>query len=157
MKIHAVILELLQMDRCGEAVKHTFATYSCECTEISESWFRTYTPVCVQVELLETVTSALVCLLQAQPSLADQVPSLGHIPQLCKKMVMHRQQGAIIRATVLVLHQLATSEVRILQASVPRLYLFIYLFINLCIHVGACIEDMGEKCMLFFFLENLTT
>jgi hypothetical protein len=27
----------------------------------------------------------------------------------------------------------------------------------LCIHVGACIEDMGEKCMLFFFLENLTT
>ncbi|PNF36069.1 hypothetical protein B7P43_G12743 [Cryptotermes secundus] len=69
------------------------------------------TSVCVQVDLLETVTSALVCLLQAQPSLADQVPSLGHIPQLCKKMVTHRQQGAIIRATVLVLHQLATSEV----------------------------------------------
>jgi hypothetical protein len=64
-----------------------------------------------QVELLETVTSALVCLLQAQPSLADQVPSLGHIPQLCKKMVTHRQQGTVIRATVLVLHQLATSEV----------------------------------------------
>ena len=65
----------------------------------------------MQVELLETVTSALVCLLQAQPSLADQVPSLGHIPQLCKQMVTHRQQGAVIKATILVLHQLATSEV----------------------------------------------
>jgi hypothetical protein len=69
----------------------------------------------MQVELLETVTSALVCLLQAQPSLADQVPSLGHIPQLCKQMVTHRQQGAIIKAAVLVVHQLATSEVRMLQ------------------------------------------
>ena len=69
----------------------------------------------MQVELLETVTSALVCLLQAQPSLADQVPSLGHIPQLCKKMVTHREQGAVIRATILVLHQLATSEVCMLQ------------------------------------------
>jgi len=77
---------------------------------------RTLTPTgCVQVELLETVTSALVCLLQAQPSLADQVPSLGHIPQLCKQMVTHRQQGAVIKATVLVLHQLATSEVCMLQ------------------------------------------
>ncbi|KAJ9591559.1 hypothetical protein L9F63_001913 [Diploptera punctata] len=66
------------------------------------------------VELLETATSALVCLLQAQPSLADQVPSLGHIPQLCKQMVIHRQQGAIIKAAILVLHQLATSEVCIL-------------------------------------------
>jgi DnaJ family protein C protein 13 len=69
----------------------------------------------MQVELLETVTSALVCLLQAQPSLADQVQSLGHIPQLCKQMVTHRQQGAVIKAGVLVLHQLATSEVCMLQ------------------------------------------
>jgi hypothetical protein len=82
-------------------------------------------PVCVQVELLETVTSALVCLLHAQPSLADQVPSLGHIPQLCKQMAKHHQQGAVIQATVLLLHQLATSEVHILQASTPHT-LFIY-------------------------------
>lgn len=104
-------------------------------------------PVCVQVELLETVTSALVCLLQAQPSLADQVPSLGHIPQLCKQMATHHQQGAVIRATVLLLHQLATSEVHILQAS-HSVYLLIYLFIYLCIHVGVYVVDMGEKCML---------
>ncbi|XP_069681979.1 dnaJ homolog subfamily C member 13 isoform X2 [Periplaneta americana] len=63
------------------------------------------------VEFLDSATSALVCLLQAQPALADHVPSLGHIPQLCKQMVIHRQQGAVIRAAILVLHQLATSEV----------------------------------------------
>ncbi|KAJ4448169.1 DnaJ sub C member 13, partial [Periplaneta americana] len=63
-----------------------------------------------EVEFLDSATSALVCLLQAQPALADHVPSLGHIPQLCKQMVIHRQQGAVIRAAILVLHQLATSE-----------------------------------------------
>jgi len=83
---------------------------------------------------LETITSALVCLLQAQPSLADQVPSLGHIPRLCKQMVMHRQQGAIIRATVLVLHQLATSEVCVtdhpfLLVTGLRITKFVYLCI----------------------------
>ncbi|XP_065888581.1 dnaJ homolog subfamily C member 13-like [Dysidea avara] len=31
-------------------------------------------------EVLETVTTAIVCLFIAQPSLADQVPPMGHIP-----------------------------------------------------------------------------
>jgi DnaJ family protein C protein 13 len=94
----------------------------------------------MQVELLETVTSALVCLLQAQPSLADQVPSLGHIPQLCKKMVTHRQQGAIIRATILVLHQLATSEVCMLhvvplQQVLAPLYVCMYVLIMIYLFI----------------------
>ena len=96
----------------------------------------------MQVELLETVTSALVCLLQAQPSLADQVPSLGHIPQLCKQMVTHRQQGAIIKAAVLVLHQLATSEVCMLPVVPFRccMYLCTYndLLILFFIHSVIC-------------------
>ncbi|XP_067003788.2 dnaJ homolog subfamily C member 13 [Anabrus simplex] len=62
------------------------------------------------VELLELATNALVSLLQAQPALADQVPSLGHIPRICKQMVAQLQQTAVPRAAILILHQLATSE-----------------------------------------------
>ena len=85
------------------------------------------------MELLETVTSALVCLLQAQPSLADQVPSLGHIPQLCKQMVTHCQQGAVIKAAVLVLHQLATSEVCMLQVVPLHHYMYLCTYNDLLI------------------------
>ncbi|CAG2054418.1 unnamed protein product [Timema podura] len=63
------------------------------------------------VDLLELATSALVSLLQAQPALADQVPSLGHIPRLCRQMVLCKQHNDVPKAAILVLHQLATSEV----------------------------------------------
>nr|CAD7257436.1 unnamed protein product [Timema shepardi] len=63
------------------------------------------------VDLLELATSALVSLLQAQPALADQVPSLGHIPRLCRQMVSCKQHSDVPKAAILVLHQLATSEV----------------------------------------------
>nr|CAD7257437.1 unnamed protein product [Timema shepardi] len=69
------------------------------------------------VDLLELATSALVSLLQAQPALADQVPSLGHIPRLCRQMVSCKQHSDVPKAAILVLHQLATSEVRDLQRS----------------------------------------
>nr|CAD7426370.1 unnamed protein product [Timema monikensis] len=62
------------------------------------------------VDLLELATSALVSLLQAQPALADQVPSLGHIPRLCRQMVSSKQHSDVPKAAILVLHQLATSE-----------------------------------------------
>ncbi|XP_049787278.1 dnaJ homolog subfamily C member 13 [Schistocerca cancellata] len=63
------------------------------------------------VELLELATSALVCLLQAQPALADHVPALGHIPRICHQIVAQLQQSAVPRAAIRILHQLATSEV----------------------------------------------
>ena len=62
--------------------------------------------------MLELTTQALVCLLQAQPILADQVPSLGHIPRLCRQMAVRNSQRSVYKAAILVLHQLATSEVR---------------------------------------------
>lgn len=49
--------------------------------------------------------SALCALLSAQPSLADGIPALGHIPRLFKQMAVQPS------STVLVLHQLALSDV----------------------------------------------
>ncbi|XP_046608377.1 dnaJ homolog subfamily C member 13 isoform X1 [Neodiprion virginianus] len=62
-------------------------------------------------DLLELAAQALVCLLQAQPALADQVPSLGHIPKLCRQMSVPNSQPAVYKAAILILHQLAASEI----------------------------------------------
>ncbi|KAK0084129.1 hypothetical protein PV325_007587 [Microctonus aethiopoides] len=62
-------------------------------------------------DMLELTTQALVCLLQAQPTLADQVPSLGHIPRLCRQMSVRNSQPPVYKAAILILHQLATSEI----------------------------------------------
>jgi len=61
--------------------------------------------------MLDLTTQALVCLLQAQPILADQVPSLGHIPRLCRQMAAQNNQPSVYKTAILILHQLATSEV----------------------------------------------
>lgn len=60
--------------------------------------------------MLELATQALVCLLQAQPALADQVPSLGHIPRLCRQMAVQNCQPPVYKSAILILGQLATSE-----------------------------------------------
>ncbi|XP_066599154.1 dnaJ homolog subfamily C member 13 isoform X2 [Prorops nasuta] len=62
-------------------------------------------------DMLELTTQALVCLLQAQPNLADHVPSLGHIPRLCRQMAVHNGQPSIYKTAILILHQLALSEI----------------------------------------------
>ncbi|XP_031784415.1 dnaJ homolog subfamily C member 13 isoform X2 [Nasonia vitripennis] len=62
-------------------------------------------------DMLELATQALVCLLQAQPTLADQVPSLGHIPRLCRQMAVQNSQPPVYKSAILILHQLATSEI----------------------------------------------
>ncbi|XP_034177741.1 receptor mediated endocytosis 8 isoform X3 [Osmia lignaria lignaria] len=62
-------------------------------------------------DMLELTTQALVCLLQTQPTLADQVPSLGHIPRLCRQMAMQNNQPSVYKTAILILHQLATSEI----------------------------------------------
>ncbi|XP_058807941.1 dnaJ homolog subfamily C member 13 isoform X2 [Phymastichus coffea] len=63
------------------------------------------------LDMLELSTQALVCLLQAQPALADQVPSLGHIPRLCRQMSVQNTQTSVYKAAILILHQLALSEI----------------------------------------------
>ncbi|KAF7993906.1 hypothetical protein HCN44_011175 [Aphidius gifuensis] len=63
------------------------------------------------LDMLELTTQALVCLLQAQPSLADQVPSLGHIPRLCRQMATRNSQPSAYKSAIRILHQLAISEI----------------------------------------------
>ncbi|XP_015609793.1 dnaJ homolog subfamily C member 13 isoform X2 [Cephus cinctus] len=62
-------------------------------------------------DMLELTTQALVCLLQAQPSLGDQVPSLGHIPRLCRQMATQHSQPPVYKSAILIMHQLASSEI----------------------------------------------
>lgn len=56
-------------------------------------------------ESLDLSTNALIALLQAQPSLADAVPVLGHIPKFFTQLSIQP------KSALKVLHQLALSEV----------------------------------------------
>lgn len=60
-------------------------------------------------ESLETVTQATLCLFTAQPQLADQVPGLGHIPNIIKSM-SSSNDGAI-KSAVQVVHILSANEI----------------------------------------------
>ena len=62
-----------------------------------------------QGEILETVTTACVCLFTHQPTLADQVPPLGHIPRILGRM--KATNDAIPRSCAMVVHVLADSDV----------------------------------------------
>lgn len=62
------------------------------------------------VQMLEMATNALVCLLQAQPALADTIPASGHIPRLCNQMSSGIHEPAVHRSAILLLHQLAVSD-----------------------------------------------
>lgn len=77
------------------------------------------------MDMLELTTQALVCLLQAQPILADQVPSLGHIPRLCRQMAVQNSQPSVYKTAILILHQLATSEV-------SEAFDFVCVYIHIC-------------------------
>lgn len=64
-----------------------------------------------QSNMLDLTTQALVALLKSQPALADQVPSLGHIPRLCRQMATRNSQPNVYKSAILIMHQLANSEV----------------------------------------------
>ncbi|XP_030062368.1 dnaJ homolog subfamily C member 13 isoform X1 [Microcaecilia unicolor] len=59
-------------------------------------------------ETLETVTTAVVCLLNAQPQLADQVPPLGHLPKIIQGM--NHKNNAIPKCAIRVIHTLSDNE-----------------------------------------------
>lgn len=63
-----------------------------------------------QAEDLQTMTDALVSLLEAQPSLNDQIPNLGHIPRVIDAMRTEDETKAKLCLTVM--HPLSVSEVR---------------------------------------------
>lgn len=59
----------------------------------------------VEKKVLDVSTTALVCLLNTQPTLADAIPVLGHIPKL------FRQISVQPKSALTVLHQISVSEV----------------------------------------------
>lgn len=56
-------------------------------------------------EALDVSTEALICLLNAQPNLADSVPVLGHIPKFFTQLSVQP------KSALKILHQLALSEI----------------------------------------------
>ena len=63
----------------------------------------------LQGETLETLTMATVCLFNAQPQLADQVPPLGHLPKVIQ--AMNHRNNAIPKSAIRVIHALSENEV----------------------------------------------
>lgn len=63
------------------------------------------------VDFLEMATNALCALLQAQPALLDMVPSMGHIPRLCRQMGCNIRQVSVPKASIQILHALSNSTV----------------------------------------------
>ena len=63
-----------------------------------------------QVEVLEVVTQALTSLLHAQPAMLDQVPQLGHMPQLFKTMSSTRNP-AVPKHAIMIIRELSENEV----------------------------------------------
>ncbi|XP_058409068.1 dnaJ homolog subfamily C member 13 isoform X1 [Diceros bicornis minor] len=59
-------------------------------------------------ETLETLTTATVCLFNAQPQLADQVPPLGHLPKVIQ--AMNHRNNAIPKSAIRVIHALSENE-----------------------------------------------
>ena len=62
-----------------------------------------------QNELLETVSAALVAFFSAQQGMLDQVPQLGHIPQLFRAMTS--RDDAVPASAVAIVLALADSTV----------------------------------------------
>lgn len=60
---------------------------------------------------IETITTATVSLLQAQPVLGDNVPSFGHIPRLFQVMVSRKEAAA--KPALLIIHQLCNSGIAV--------------------------------------------
>ncbi|XP_069107344.1 LOW QUALITY PROTEIN: dnaJ homolog subfamily C member 13-like [Argopecten irradians] len=78
-------------------------------TELMEKWAHLVGMQAPDGEVLETVTTAVVCLFSSQSTLLDQVPQLGYIPKVFQAM-SHRN-NAMPKAAVQVAHQLANNEI----------------------------------------------
>nr|XP_014352446.1 PREDICTED: dnaJ homolog subfamily C member 13 [Latimeria chalumnae] len=59
-------------------------------------------------EMLETVTTATVCLFSTQTQLADQVPPLGHLPKILQSL--NHKNNAIPKSAIRVIHVLSDNE-----------------------------------------------
>ncbi|XP_071508513.1 dnaJ homolog subfamily C member 13-like [Diadema antillarum] len=59
-------------------------------------------------DTLEMVTTGVVCFFTAQPTMADQMPQLGHLPSITK--CLKSQNDAIPKCGLMVLHSVANSD-----------------------------------------------
>lgn len=69
----------------------------------------------LQSEELELVTTSIVVFLEAQPLMADQVPTFGHIPKLI--LLLKNNNENVVSSAIRIVHQLSKSSVR------PRIFL----------------------------------
>ncbi|KAF7280153.1 hypothetical protein GWI33_006329 [Rhynchophorus ferrugineus] len=63
------------------------------------------------VDLLELGTNALCALLHTQPALLDTIPSMGHIPRLCRQMGSNLKQIVVPKSGILILNSLSMSNI----------------------------------------------
>lgn len=64
------------------------------------------------VGLLKMATTALCALLQSQPMLLDLIPSMGHIPRLCRQMgAINLRETEVQKCAILILHSFSLSSV----------------------------------------------
>ncbi|KAB0803499.1 hypothetical protein PPYR_00469 [Photinus pyralis] len=68
-------------------------------------------------ELLEIGTNALCALLQAQPALLDLIPSMGHIPRLCRQLGSNLKQAIVPKCGILILHAISSNAVCITSVA----------------------------------------
>ncbi|XP_039252268.2 dnaJ homolog subfamily C member 13-like isoform X1 [Styela clava] len=76
--------------------------------EIMEKFTKLVSNPGYQGEALETVTQAICCLFTSQPALAEQVPTLGHLPTVFKYMAS--KNDAVPKACIAVIHILSDNE-----------------------------------------------
>lgn len=73
-----------------------------------------------QGEVLETVTTAIVAFFNAQQSMLDQVPQLGHFPKIFHAMTS--RNDAIPASAIAIVHTLADSQVSIAICNYHQVY-----------------------------------
>ncbi|XP_078489054.1 dnaJ homolog subfamily C member 13 [Ciona intestinalis] len=76
--------------------------------EIMNSFTKIISSTKLHGETLETVTQAVCCLFAMQPTLAEHIPSLGHLPTVFKQMA--NKNDAIPNACISVVHVLSDNE-----------------------------------------------
>ncbi|XP_072378328.1 dnaJ homolog subfamily C member 13 [Diabrotica undecimpunctata] len=80
-------------------------------TELMETCLNLMSKDKPNVEYLELCTTALCALLQSQPALLDLVPSMGHIPRLCRQMGSNIRQIVVPKSAICILNSLSMSTI----------------------------------------------
>ncbi|XP_023012432.2 receptor mediated endocytosis 8 isoform X1 [Leptinotarsa decemlineata] len=80
-------------------------------TELLETCLNMMSKDKPNIELLELCTTSLCSLLQAQPALLDLIPSMGHIPRLCRQMGSNIRQVVVPKSAISILNSLSMSNI----------------------------------------------